>query len=173
MISIVSYVFWGEKSIPYVYKTLEVSIDGPGPRPCPYMGIVTDILKFNKGVVQVIDFNVFWDEKSIPYVYKTLKSSLDGPGLRPCPYMGIITDILKFNNGFVQVIDFNVFWDEKSIPYVYKTLKSSIGGTSHLTIYGLKMSKTLKSQVCIVVHVNVTEHTVYHYNRSLLLISES
>ena len=51
MISIVSYVVWDEKSIPYVYKTLKSSLDGPGPRPCPYMGIITDILKFNKGVV--------------------------------------------------------------------------------------------------------------------------
>ena len=47
MISIVSYVFWDEKSIPYVYKTLKSNIDGP----CPYMGIITDIFKFNKGVV--------------------------------------------------------------------------------------------------------------------------
>ena len=51
IISIVSYVVWDEKSIPYVYKTLKSSLDGPGPRPCPYMGIITDILKFNKGVV--------------------------------------------------------------------------------------------------------------------------
>ena len=51
MSSIVSYVFWDEKSIPYVYKTLKSSLDGPGPRPCPYMGIMTDIFKFTKGVV--------------------------------------------------------------------------------------------------------------------------
>ena len=51
IISIVSYVFWVEKSIPHVYKTLKSSLDGPGPRPCPYMGILTDIFKFNKVVV--------------------------------------------------------------------------------------------------------------------------
>ena len=39
IISIVSYVFWDEKSIPYVYKTLKSSLDGSGPRPCPYKGI--------------------------------------------------------------------------------------------------------------------------------------
>ena len=51
MISIISYVFWDDKSILYVYKTLKSSLDAPGPRPCPYMGIITDIFKFNKGVV--------------------------------------------------------------------------------------------------------------------------
>ena len=51
MISIVSNVFWDEKSIPYVYKTLKSSLDGPGPHPCPYMGIITDIFKFNNGVI--------------------------------------------------------------------------------------------------------------------------
>ena len=51
MISIVSYVFWDEKSIPYDNKTLKSSLDGPRPRPCSYMGIITDIFKFNKGVV--------------------------------------------------------------------------------------------------------------------------
>ena len=65
------------------------------------MGIITDIFKFNKGVVYVIDFNVFWYEKSIPYVYRALKSSLDGPGPRPYPYMDIITDIFKFSKGVV------------------------------------------------------------------------
>ena len=51
MISIVSYVFWDKKLIPYVYMPLKSILDGPGPRPCPYMGIITGIFKFNKGVV--------------------------------------------------------------------------------------------------------------------------
>ena len=51
MISIVSLCFWDVKSISYVYKTLKSSLDGPGQRTCPYMGIITNILKYNKGVV--------------------------------------------------------------------------------------------------------------------------
>ena len=29
-------VFWDEKSIPYVYKTLKSSLGDRGPRPCPF-----------------------------------------------------------------------------------------------------------------------------------------
>ena len=51
MISIVSYVFGTRNRFLMFFKTLKSSLDGSGPRPCPYMGIITDILKFNKGVV--------------------------------------------------------------------------------------------------------------------------
>ena len=47
MISIVSYVFWDEKSTPYVYKTLS-SLGGRGPHPCPFMGISLATFMFNQ-----------------------------------------------------------------------------------------------------------------------------